>query len=125
MKTSRKILLALVLTLVVAAVMSVCAFAAYNLDLDIPTGAVKGDEKWVGSGFSDIDADGSGWTMIGGSADYSGTSTSYPTIAALAWGRFYWNKTTDQGIFVASSSNLSANYEEWTAISAKNPTSSD
>ena len=87
MKTTRKILLALVLTLAVAAVMSVCAFAAYNLDLDLPAGVVKGDAKWVDSGYADIDAEGSGWIMIGKTGkDYSGTTETYPTITTADCG---------------------------------------
>ena len=125
MRTTRKIFLALVLTLAVAAVMSVCAFAAYNLDLDLPAGAVKGDEKWIDSGYSDIDADGSGWIMIGGAVDYSGTTESYPTIAKADVGRFYWNKATDKGVYVVTSSNMSANWEDWNPVSSANPTAAD
>ena len=123
MKTSRKIFLALVLTLAVAAVMSVCAFAAYNLDLDLPAGAVKGDAKWVDSGYSDIDAEGSGWTMIGGAVDYSGTTEKYPTIAKADSGRFYWNKTTDKGVYVVTGGDMSANWQDWTPVSASTATS--
>ena len=125
MKTTRKILLALVLTLAVAAVMSVCAFAAYDLDLDLPAGAVKGDAKWIDSGYEDIDAEGSGWIMIGGAIDYSGTTEAYPTIAKADSGRFYWNKATDKGVYVVTSSNMSANWNDWTPVSAANPTAAD
>ena len=126
MKTTRKILLALVLTLVVAALLSVCAFAAYDKDLDLPAGAVKGDAKWVDSGYDDIDAEGSGWIMIGNTGtDYSGTTEAYPTIAKADAGRFYWNKATDKGVYVMTSSNLSANWEDWNPVSTANPTAAD
>ncbi|MBQ2377665.1 MAG: hypothetical protein II297_04610, partial [Clostridia bacterium] len=126
MKTTRKILLALVLTLVVAALLSVCAFAAYDKDLDLPAGAVKGDAKWVDSGYDDIDAEGSGWIMIGNTGtDYSGTTEAYPTMAKADAGRFYWNKATDKGVYVMTSNNLSANWEDWNPVSTANPTAAD
>ena len=49
MRTSRKILLALVLTLCVAAVLSVCAFA-FDIYTDLPSGVTKDQEGWVDSG---------------------------------------------------------------------------
>ncbi|MBO5280480.1 MAG: leucine-rich repeat protein [Clostridia bacterium] len=126
MKTTRKILLALVLTLAVAAVMSVCAFAAFDLDVELPAGVVKGDAKWVDSGYADIDAEGSGWIMIAKTGkDYSGTTETYPTIATADCGRFYWNKATDKGVYVVTSSNMSANWADWTPVSAANPTAAD
>ena len=126
MKTTRRILIALVLTLAVAALLSVCAFAAYDLDLDLPAGAVKGDAKWVDSGYADIDADDSGWVMIGNTgADYSGTTESYPIMAKADFGRFYWNKTTDKGVYVMTNTNMNANWQDWNPVSTANPSAAD
>ena len=57
MRTTRKVLLALVLTLCVAAVLSVCAFAALNFETDLPTGVTRDQEGWVNSGYADVDTE--------------------------------------------------------------------
>lgn len=63
MRNTRKIFLALVLTLAMVAVLSVCAFA-FDIDTDLPAGVTKGQDGWVASNYSDIDADNSGWILI-------------------------------------------------------------
>ena len=83
MRTSRKIFLALVLTLVVAAVMSVCAFA-FDINTDLPSGVQKGETGWVDSGYTDIDAENSGWTLIGVPSGFDKVANgAFPKLTAF------------------------------------------
>ena len=50
MRNTRKIFLALVLTLAMVAVLSVCAFA-FDIDTDLPAGVTKGQDGWVASNY--------------------------------------------------------------------------
>lgn len=109
MKTMRKILLAVVLTLAVAAVMSVCIMA-FDIETDLPVGVTNTDERWVDSGFSDVD-DVEGWYLMSGT-DYSTTTTSFPTFAALAGARFYWHKETNSAVWLVTASSMTGNYGE-------------
>ena len=123
MRTSRKILLALVLTLVVAAVMSVCAFA-FDINTDLPQGVTNEDAKWKASGYSDVDTE-EGWYMIAsGDLDFSTPDGGFPTFASLNGSRFYWNKTTGEAVWLVISSNMSGDSGEESVFSVKNPTTS-
>ncbi len=124
MKTTRKILLALVLTLVVAAVMSVCAFA-FDIDTDLPKGVTNTDEQWIDSGYTDVDTE-DGWYLMGtGTMDYSATESSFSTFAHVANARFYWNKTTNEAVWLIVNNNMSGNSGEEAVVSAKNLTTTN
>ena len=118
MRTTRKVLLALVLTLCVAAVLSVCAFAALDFETDLPTGVTRDQEGWVNSGYADVDTE-DGWYLMTG-VDYSATETSFPTFVEMAACQFYWNKTTGEAVWVVTSNNMSSNYGEETEKSVVN-----
>lgn len=59
MISTRKILLAVVLTLAVAVLLSVCAFAAYSDNTAFPQGVSSADTtgKYIPSGYADVDDD--------------------------------------------------------------------
>ena len=88
MRTTRKVLLVLVLTLCVAAVLSVCAFA-FDIYTDIPTGVTKDQEGWKGSGYNDVDTE-EGWYMIGTNDKNSKVANGqFPKLTFLENARFY------------------------------------
>ena len=102
MRNTRKIFLALILTLCVAAILSVCAFASDNIPTDMPQGVTKGQDGWAPSGYKDID-EGDGWYLVGKeTVDASTTEESYPTFAYFYRSRFYWNKTTGEGVWIVN-----------------------
>lgn len=122
MRKTRKILWVLVFALAVAAVMSVCAFA-FDVYTDLPAGVTKEDDRWIPSGYADVD-DGDGWYMMtSGTTDYSTTDTSFPTFATQSGTRFYWHKETNRAVWVSTSSSLSADSGEADVYSYKNSTS--
>ena len=99
MRTTRKVLLALVLTLCVAAVLSVCAFA-FDIYTDLPTGVTKDQEGWEGSGYNDVDTE-EGWYMIGTNDKNSKVANGqFPKLTFLENARFYWNKTTGEAVWL-------------------------
>ena len=119
MKTTRKIFLVLILTLCVAAVLSVCAFAALNFETDMPAGVQKGETGWVASGYTDVDTE-AGWYLVAtNSKDTSTTATSYPTFAYKSGTRFYWNKTTSEAVWIVTSSSIAGSYNEHTVSAGK------
>ncbi len=121
MRTTRKILLALVLTLAMVAVLSVCAFA-FDINTDLPAGVTNEDAKWKASGYSDVDTE-EGWYMISsGDTDYSTPDGGFPTFASLNSARFYWNKTTGEAVWLVTATNMSGDSGEETVYSVKNPT---
>ncbi len=121
MKTTRKIFLALVLTLVVAAVMSVCAFA-FDINTDLPSGVQKGETGWVDSGYADIDAENSGWTLIGVPSGFDKVSGgNFPKLTYFEKAYFYWNKTTNKGVWIPTQNNMSGNSGMNTVIDPTNP----
>ena len=122
MKTTRKIFLALVLTLVVAAVLSVCAFAALNFETDMPAGVQKGETGWVDSGYADIDAENSGWTLIGVPSGFDKVANgAFPKLTAFEKAYFYWNKTAKKGVWIPTQNNMSSNSGMATVIDPRNP----
>ena len=121
MKTTRKIFLALVLTLVVAAVMSVCAFA-FDINTDLPSGVQKGETGWVDSGYTDIDAENSGWTLIGVPSGFDKVANgAFPKLTAFEKAYFYWNKTAKKGVWIPTQNNMSSNSGMATVIDPRNP----
>ena len=121
MRNTRKIFLALVLTLAMIAVLSVCAFA-FDIDTDLPAGVTKGQDGWVASNYSDIDADNSGWILIGVPSGYDRVSGgNLPKLTFLENGYFYWNKTAKKGVWIPAISNMSANSGTNTVIDPTNP----
>ena len=121
MRTSRKIFLALVLTLAVAAVMSVCAFA-FDINTDLPSGVTKDDAKWKASGYSDVDTEAGWYMMSSGDSDYSTPDGGFPTFASLNSSRFYWNKTTGEAVWLVTAQNMSGDSGEEGVVSLKNVT---
>lgn len=121
MKTTRKILLALVLTLAMAAVMSVCAFA-FDIYTDLPAGVTNEDAKWVASGFTDVDTEDGWYMMSSNEADYSTPDGGFPTFVSLNSARFYWNKTTNEAVWLVTAQNMSGDSGEEGVVSLKNVT---
>ena len=102
MRNTRKIFLALILTLCVAAILSVCAFASDNIPTDMPQGVTKDHVDWAPSGYKDID-EGDDWYLIGKETlDQSTTENSYPKFAYFYRSRFYWNKKEHKGVWIVN-----------------------
>ncbi len=121
MKTTRKIFLALVLTLAVAAVMSVCAFA-FDIYTDLPSGVTNEDSRWINSGYTDVDTEDGWYMMSSGTADYSTPDGGFPAFASLNSARFYWNKTTNEAVWLVTSANMSGDSGEEAVVSLKDVT---
>ena len=105
MRNTRKIFLVLILTLCVAAILSVCAFASDNIPTDMPQGVPFGQSGWANSGYSDIDQ--AGWCLIGAemrTTQYK--NGTYPVYAYLGGSRFYWNKEDHKGVWIVLRENV-------------------
>ena len=125
MRSTKKILLAVVLTLAVAALLSVCAFAAYSDNTALPQGVSSADTtgKYIPSGYADVD-DNPDWYLIGDKTeDFSTTATTLPTFAFIENGRFYLNKKTNNAVWVVIGNNMSGNSGEDAVVNASSPDS--
>ena len=97
MRNTRKIFLALILTLCVAAILSVCAFASDNIPEDMPQGVPFGQAGFADPVYADINQE--GWYLIGAeirTTQYQ--NGTYPVYAYLGGSRFYWNKKEHKGV---------------------------
>ncbi|MBQ2378021.1 MAG: hypothetical protein II297_06445, partial [Clostridia bacterium] len=125
MRSTKKFLLAVVLTLAVAALLSVCAFAAYSDNTAFPQGVSSADTtgKYIPSGYADVD-DNPDWYLIGDKTeDFSTTATTLPTFAFIENGRFYLNKKTNNAVWVVIGNNMSGNSGEDAVVNASSPNS--
>ena len=86
----------------------------------MPQGVQKGETGWVASGYTDVDTE-AGWVLIGlPTKDQTATETTYPTFAFLEGARFYWNKLTDEAVWLVTGSAISANWGEEQETATKN-----
>lgn len=125
MRSIKKFLLAVVLTLAVAVLLSVCAFAAYSDNTAFPQGVSSADTtgKYIPSGYADVDDD-PDWYLIGDKTeDFSTTATTLPTFAFIENGRFYLNKKTNNAVWVVIGNNMSGNSGEDAVVDASSPNS--
>ncbi|MBQ6614101.1 MAG: metallophosphoesterase, partial [Clostridia bacterium] len=80
----------------------------------MPTGVTNTSDLWIDSGYTDVDTE-AGWYMIGiSNTNNKVVDGKYPALAYLEGGRFYWNKTTGEAVWLIpkSSTAISANYGE-------------
>lgn len=121
MKTTRKILLALVIALAFVAVFAVAAFAA------MPTGQTKAEATEWEENYADI-AEGDGWVLLTTTDSLdplcrvqSGEETT--TLVKAPGGKFYYNKTLKK-VVVIGSGTLAGDYADATSVSASSFTKS-
>ncbi len=83
----------------------------------MPMGVTNTSDKWLASGYTDVDTE-EGWYLIATeTADKTTTTTSYPTFAYKGNTRFYWNKTTGKAVWLVLSNQINGDSKQEEEVS--------